>query len=256
MTLLLHFGIVRSHTVTYKHKMRTKTLLLSAAALVAGLLGAQAQSNVYSANIVGYVSVVLKGNGNFTLVANPFDDGKGNQFTNLIDSANTLPKQSQVLTWGGASFVTTLKGGNPAAWASSTSIAPGTGFFVRNGAPSSGAPDITNVFVGSIVVPNGGSVTNPLPVGFSLLGSAIPYSGNIAIVGQNGGDTNIDFGGVVGKQAQILTWDMSSQSYVTTLKGGSPAAWGATVAVTPAQGFFINNRNGPATNVVQSLNVQ
>lgn len=236
--------------------MRTKTLLLSTAALVAGVVASQAQSNVFSANVVGYASVVLKGNGNFTLVANPFDDGNGNQFTNAIDAANLLPKQSQVLTWGGVSFTTFLKGGSPATWASSTAVAPGVGFFVRNGAPGSLAPDITNTFVGSIVVPNGGSVTNGLPIGFTLNGSPIPYSGNIAINGQNDGDTNMNFGGPLTKQAQILTWDTTLQSYVTTLKGGSPATWGATVPIAPGQGFFINNKNGPATNAVETLNLQ
>lgn len=236
--------------------MRTKTLLLSAVAVAAGILSSQAQSNVFSANVVGYVSTVLKGNGAFTLVANPFDDGKGNNFTNVIDSANLLPKQSQVLTWGGVSFTTFLKGGSPATWASSTTVAPGVGFFVRNGAPGSLAPDITNTFVGSVVVPNGSSVTNPLPIGFTLNGSPIPYAGNIAISGQNGGDTNMDFGSGLTKTAQILTWDTTLQSYVTTLKGGNPATWGNTVTIAPGQGFFINNKAGPATNAVETLNLQ
>ena len=78
LTPLPPFGIVTSHTVKNNKKMRTKTLLLSAAALVAGALASQAQSNVYSANVVGYANVVIQGNGQFTLVANPFDDGKGN----------------------------------------------------------------------------------------------------------------------------------------------------------------------------------
>src|SRR5262249_17654422 len=62
LTLNLHFGIVALHTVTYKQKMRTKTLLLSAAAVVAGLISAQAQSNVFSANIVGYVTLTNAAN--------------------------------------------------------------------------------------------------------------------------------------------------------------------------------------------------
>jgi hypothetical protein len=236
--------------------MRTKTLLLSAAALVAGAIAAEAQSNVYSANIVGYVSVVLKGNGQYTLVANPFDDGNGNQLTNVIDSANSLPKQSQVLTWSGSTFQTIQKGGNPPVWASSVPLTPGNGFFVRNGAPNSGAPNVTNVFVGSIVVANGGSVTNSLPLNYTLNGSPIPYGGNIAILNQNGGDTNMDFGGPLTKQSQILTWDSTNQVYQTFQKGGNPALWNATVSIVPGQGFFVNNKNGPATNAVETLNLQ
>jgi len=236
--------------------MRTKTLLLSAVALAAGVVASQAQSNVFSANVVGYATVVLKGNGNFTLVANPFDDGNGNQVTNTIDSANLLPKQSQVLTWNGASFNIIAKGGTPASWGSTVSIPPGQGFFVRNGSVGSLSPDITNTFVGSIVVPNGGSVTNQLPVGFSLNGTPIPYAGNIAILGQNGGDTNMDFGGPLGKQSQILTWNVAGQTYNIAAKGGTPPVWGSTVTIAPTDGFFVKQANGPATNAVESLNLQ
>jgi hypothetical protein len=232
--------------------MRTKTLLLSAAALVAGALAAQAQSNVYSANIVGYVSVVLKGNGQFTLLANPFDDGNGNQLTNIV--AAGLPKQSQVLTWNGSGFDFHQKGGNPLAWDSNVQLPPGTGFFVRNGNVGGGAPDLTNVFVGSIVVPNGSSVTNSLPVGFSLNGSPIPYTGNIVVAGQAGGDTNMDFGSGVGKQSQILSWNGSGYNF--SQKGGNPLAWDTTVTISPGIGFFVNNKNAPATNAVETLNLQ
>jgi hypothetical protein len=233
--------------------MRTRTLLLSAAAIAAGLASSQAQSNVFSANVVGYVNVVLPGNGKFALLANPFDNGNGNQLTNILNGS--LPKQSQVLTWNGVSFDTLIKVGSPAAWASSVPLVPGAGFFVRNGAPGSGAPDLTNTFVGSIVVANGASATNNLAIGFTLNGSPIPYSGNLAIGGQAGGDTNMNFGLPLTKQSQILTWDLALQGYLTTLKAGSPALWGATVTINPGDGFFINNKNGPATNVVETLNV-
>jgi hypothetical protein len=234
--------------------MRTRTLLLSAAAIAAGLASSQAQSNVFSANVVGYVNVVLPGNGKFALIANPFDDGNGNQLTNILNGA--LPKQSQVLTWNGASFNIIAKGGSPAVWGSSVPLVPGAGFFVRNGNPGSLVPDLTNTFVGSIVVPNGGSVTNSLPIGFTLNGTPIPYAGNIAIIGQNGGDTNMDFGGPLTKQSQILTWSVAGQTYNIAAKGGSPALWGATVTIQPTDGFFVNNKSGPATNAVETLNVQ
>jgi len=234
--------------------MRTKTLLLSAVALATGVVASQAQSNVFSANVVGYATVVLKGNGNFTLVANPFDDGSGNQLTNIM--AGALPKASQVLTWNGAGFDFHQKGGSPLAWDSSAALPPGQGFFVRNGNINSGAPDITNTFVGSIVVPNGGSVTNSLPLGFTLNGTPIPYSGNIATAGQPGGDTNMNFGGSLTKASQILTWSTANQNYNFAQKGGSPAAWDNTVTIVPTDGFFVKNQNGPATNVVETLNLQ
>ncbi len=51
--------------------MRTKTLLIAAAALAAAVTSSQAQSTVYSQNIVGYVNQVLPGAGVFTSVVAP-----------------------------------------------------------------------------------------------------------------------------------------------------------------------------------------
>jgi len=235
--------------------MRTKTLLLSAVALAAGLVSSQAQ-NVYSANVVGYANVVLHGNGQYSLVANPFDDGNGNYLTNLLN--NALPKQSQVLTFDSSlGYVTVQKGGTPASFPAGTTnqLLPGVGFFVRNGNPGGGAPDLTNTFVGSIIVPNGSSVTNSEGLGYSLLSSPIPYAGNLAITGQNGGDTNMDFGGPLTKQSQILTWD-PVVGFITVQKGGTPATWGGTATVNVGDGFFVFNKSGPATNVVETLNLQ
>jgi len=234
--------------------MRTKTLLLSTLALAAGVIASQAQSNVFSANVVGYATVVYPGNGGFALVANPFDDGNGNIMSNVMDSANSLPKQSQILTWNGVGFNQITKGGSPATWGSTVAVPPGIGFFVRNGSPGGGVPPVTNTFVGSVVVQNGGSATNQLPVGFSLNGTPIPYAGNLAIGTLGNGDTNMDFGTPLTKQSQILTWN--GTGYNQSTKGGSPATWGTTVTIAPTDGFFVNNKNGPASNVVETLNLQ
>jgi hypothetical protein len=169
----------------------------------------------------------------------------------VLASAN-LPQTSQVLTWDPATGYTTTKrlaGG----WNANPALNPGAGFFVRNGTPGGGVPAVTNTFVGSIVVPNGGSVTNGLPVGYTLQASPIPYSGNLVISGQVGGDTNMDFGTPLTAQSQILTWDPVN-GYTTIKKVGG--LWNGTVAVTPGQGFFVNNKNGPATNTVETLNLQ
>ena len=230
--------------------MRTKTLLIAVAALAAGILASSAQT--YSQNIVGYANVVLPGNGALTLLANPFDDGNGNYATNLLNSA--LPKKSQLLTWNGASFDIVQKSGTPAAWPAGTvkQLPPGVGFFVENGAVGSGAPTLTNTFVGTVIPNVGASVSNAEPVGFSLQGSPIPYAGNLAINGLSGGDTNMDFGGPLTKKSQILTWN--GTAYDIIQKTGTPALWAGTATVGVGHGFFINNANGPATNVVETLN--
>jgi len=227
--------------------MRTKTLLIAGAALALSLATSQAQ--VYSANIVGYANVILHGNGQYTCVANPFDDGNGNYATNILSSA--LPKQSQYLTWNGASFVTAQKlaAGWPAT--ANNQLPPGGGFFVRNGSAGSGVPDVTNTFVGSVIVAVGASVTNSEPIGYTLQGSPIPYAGNLAIISQNGGDSVMDFGSPLTKQSQILTWDPVGQAFVTAQK--LVTGWNATASVNVGVGFFVNNKNGPATNVVETL---
>ena len=126
--------------------MRTKTLLIAAAALALSLATSQAQ--VYSANVVGYANVVLPGNGAQSLICNPFDDGNGNQLTNLF---TTLPNQSSITTWGGATFNAAIpfQAGN---WVGNTALPPGIGFFVKNG--KAGSPTITNTFVGTVVCPD------------------------------------------------------------------------------------------------------
>jgi len=80
-----------------------KTLLIAAAALVAGVISSEAQP-VYSANIVGYVNQVLP-SGSLQLVCNPLDNGTntGN------DVFATLPNKSQVQLWNGTGFTAYTK---------------------------------------------------------------------------------------------------------------------------------------------------
>jgi len=243
--------ILVPHTVTTKQKlnMRTKILLFAAAAMAAGIVSSNAQ--VYSANVVGYANVVVAGNGAFTLMANPFDDGNGNYATNLLN--NALPKKSALLVWTGGGFSSVLKGGTPASFPAGTTnqLPPGMGFFVQNGSVGSGAPVLTNTFVGSVVVNVNASVTNAEPVGFSLQGSPIPYAGNLAIINTGNGDANINFGGPLTKKSEILTWN--GAGFSSALKGGSPALFNATANVGVGIGFFVHNVSGPVTNVVETL---
>jgi hypothetical protein len=232
--------------------MKTKSLLIAAAALAAGVISSQAQ--VYSQNIVGYVNVVLQGNGNYNLIANPLDDGNGNQLTNLINATGLgLFKQSQCLTWNsvGGGYITVNATGTPATWAGNATLPPGVGFFLRVGKPGDGSPNVTNTFVGSVVVPSAGSVTNIIYSGYQIYGSVIPYAGNIANSGSNGGDTNLDFGGPLSvKKSQILTF-VPGAGFVADNKTGTPPLWANTVPITVGQGFFINNL-GSQTNTVQN----
>jgi len=215
--------------------MRTKTLLMAGAALAFSLATSQAQ--VYSANIVGYANVVIAGNGGSSLIANPFDDGNGNQLTNLL---TTLPNKSTVTTWNGTIF-------NPpisyalGAWVTNTSLPPGVGFFVKNG--NAGSIPVTNTFVGNVLVNVGASCTNTLPAGSSLVGSQIPYVGDLTT------DTNLNLYASLANKSTITTYANGVGYNPPVTFGGG--VWVGTAPVIVGQGYFIFSKT--ATNWVQTL---
>src|SRR5450631_4220979 len=104
-----------------------KTLLIAAAALVAGVISSEAQ--VYSANIVGYVNFVSVTNSpGFQMICNPLDNG-----TNTVASLFPNPTPgTQLQVWNGAtwgSFSYTKFG----FWGTHANdlIQPGVGFFIQ-----------------------------------------------------------------------------------------------------------------------------
>ena len=215
--------------------MKAKTLLIAAAALAATVISSEAQT-VYSANIVGYVNVSLPGAASYSLVATPLDDGHGNQLTNLFAG---LPTGSSITTWNGSGYnpaISLLAGG----WSGTQSLPPGTGYFVKNGKPAS--PVYTNTFVGSVVAaPSGGMVTNALALGYNLVGSQVPYAGDLTT------DTNLNL--PAAKGGSITTWNGSGFNPASSFIAG---AWSAPEPVNVGQGFFVYQKfNG--TNWVQIL---
>jgi hypothetical protein len=214
--------------------MRTKILWFAAAALAASIASSMAQ-NVYSVNIVGYINKEITGGGKYTLLVNPFDDGNGNQMTNLMA---LLPKQSQVLIWnnGSSSYTTATK--STSGWSLNFPIPQGTGFFVKNGA-STTAGTLTNLFVGSENVSN----FVPVPTGYILVGSPLAFAGDLTT------DTNINLGVTLLKQSQLIRWDVPSQGYQTVTK--STSGWSGPLSVGVGEGFFI--KANFTTNWVQVL---
>lgn len=216
--------------------MRTKTLLLSAAALVAGVFASQAQSNVYSANVVGYVNSTVTSS--YNLVATPLDNNGSNDLNSLLGS---LPNKSTVQTWNGTGFTIANKSGSPSVWSPDTVVPPGTGFFIKLGSGS-----ITNPFVGQVLVNNGGSVTNNLPASYTLVGSPIPYADDL-------NDTNNYLGLLnMPNKSTIQVWN--GTGYTIINKSGSPSTWSPDQTIQPGQGFFI--KVSSPSSWVQSLNLQ
>jgi hypothetical protein len=215
---------------------------MAGAALAFSLATSQAQ--VYSANVVGYTTVVVPAGPSYTLLASPVNDGNGNSATNWLDPQGTLPNKTSVLTWNGSGFnILTKTGGSWPVAAATTTIAPGAGFFVF--LPATQTKPLTNTFVGTVIVPSGGSITNTIPSGYSLWGSPIPYSGDLIA-----DHTYLSVGQLLTvNKSSFLTWNGSGYN-VATLSGGS---WGAqTAPLTIGSGFFVFQKGNYSTNWVQN----
>ncbi len=225
--------LVTQHGITeqqHTNKMRTKTLLIAAAALVAATVSSEAQ--VYSANVVGYVNQVCPANA-LVLSANPLDDG-----TNTLNSLlAAMPAKSTAQIWNGSSFTLITKPSAGATWPAQT-VPPGTGFFVKS--PSL----FTNTYVGSVACLVGSNVTNTLNANILyLVGSTVAYSANF-------NDTNNTLNlSVLPAKSTAQIWNGSGFTLLT--KSGAGPTWPAGNTNTVAGGFFIKS---PSTfNWVQTL---
>lgn len=234
--------------------MRTKTLLLSAAALLAaGLVSSQAQP-VYSQNVVGYANVATPGNGTINyLVSVPFAIGQSNGANEIWPSG--LPDTSTILIWDptSSSYSTAEAfAASPTGWfdPNSSSVIPaptlpvGQGFFLNPASP------ITNTFAGTIVVNVGTSNNMAFPSANGtinyLVGCAVPYAGYVTNGTASGGGPNLNG---LPDTSTVLIWDPTSSSYSTAEAfAASPTGWfdpnSSSVipppSITVGQGFFLN----------------
>jgi hypothetical protein len=157
--------------------MRTKTLLLAAAAaLAAGILSSSAQ--VYSANVVGYVNIPLA-NG-YTLIANQMDyDGTGtNNNVNTVFGTN-LVAGTIVFAWspslGSFNNASWINSKGTLKWSGDTNdvnigLNAGQGVFVQSPATN------TITVVGTVI--QGTNVTGLTP-GYNLVSSTAPRAGGL-----------------------------------------------------------------------------
>ena len=193
--------------------MRTKTLLIAAAALAVGAVTSMAQT--YSQNIVGYVNVATVA-GQYVLLGNPLDDGT-NKLADLVPS---VPVGSLAQVWNGSGYTQCSK--TPTSWSPNASVPVGSGFFLRTAAVK------TNTFAGNVAAtPGGGTVTNTLTGGvYSLVSSGIPFAENLA-------GTNINLKPAVGSLAQV--WN--GAGYTQCSK--TPTSWSPNPAIGVGIGFFV-----------------
>jgi hypothetical protein len=229
--------------------MKTKTLLIAAAALAAGVMSSQAQG-VYSQNIVGYVNIPVPTG--YSMIANPLDlDGTGtNNTVTTVLGTNSLPVGSQVLTWDGTGFnqdsfsIPVHK--TVAVWTSPNApLNPGNGFFVYN----PGSP--TNITVVGVALVGTNSNPNFTPGGgYSGLASYSPIGGDI--------QTNLNYLPSVGDQ--VLSWNNASGAYVQYSYAipvhKTVAVWTpSNPQISVGQGFFLFTTN-TADSWTETVNVQ
>jgi hypothetical protein len=219
--------------------MKSKALLIAAAALAAGVMTSQAQ--VYSQNIVGYINVPLQPG--YNLVANQLDlDGTGtNNSINTVVGTGTLPNLTQVLVWTGSSYVTTTYSASAGKWnvnnqTVTNGMNPGSGFFIKIPATD---PATNVTFVGNVIT---GTNTYPVVAGYQILAPSGPVAGTLDTT--NGlKPTKLD---------QILVWNGSS--YSTHTYSGTAWNGGGDPQLVVGQSVFYNSKVN--TNWTQILNVQ
>jgi hypothetical protein len=235
--------------------MRTKTLLIAAAALAAGVITSQAQP-VYSQNIVGYVNTTLPPSA-YSLVEAPLNlDG-----TNTADNVLTcLQAGDNLLLWSGTSFLVYQYFGLGVGFnwqypdgsyhTTGPVIPPGTGFFYQNGSTS----NETNTFVGSVVLTN---FVNFPASEYSVIGStpsiAFQADGTNSPLPLQAGDN-------------VLLWNAGTQSFLEyqyyglgvgfnwQYPDGSYQTTGPTVPVGSA--FFYQNGSTAAETWTNTFTVQ
>lgn len=212
--------------------MRTKTLLLTASIMAAGLGASMAQ--VYSVNAVGYVNYAISRSG-FACIANPLNGTNNLANTVLKAPADALLYRfvnghyTEPDSYDGSSWLDPF--GNP----STTVLNPGEGFFLYVPAAA------TITFVGE--VPQGANLTNPIPAGFSIRASVVPQSAPL------NGANSLNF--PAAPDDTLYFWQIPSQNFAEPLTYDGTSwldGFGNPVSPTPAvaQAFFIN-KLAPAT---------
>ena len=168
--------------------MRTKSILAAAAIIAAGAASSQAQSNVYSLNVVGYVNVTAPTG--FSIINNPLVPANAQVGTMLDDGANgstKVPAGSTIFAFIDGGYVANFSDEFGGGWSTpSQTITNGQGFFFQN---NSGSPT-TITFVGEVPQGTLGTALRP---GFNMVGSKVPQAGFVGNLGLNSADGDFAF---------------------------------------------------------------
>ena len=206
--------------------------------MVAGVLASSAQ--VYSANVVGYVSKTFTASA-YTLVCTPLDAGT-NDLQTVFPSP---PDGTTVQIWDIAaqdfSGTTPQYDAGQKKWIPNATVAPGLGYFVVAGA------DFTNTFVGNVLQ---GSLTNSIVGGsaYQAIGSMVPVGGSL---------TNVLAGYQATDGDTVQMWDVATQDFsgTTPQYDALQSKWIPDTSVPVGDGFFLV-RTGGDTKYVRNFTVQ
>jgi hypothetical protein len=219
--------------------MKTKTLLIAAAALAAGVMSSQAQ--VYSQNIVGYVNLNLSEG--FNLVSTPLDyDGTGTNSSVTNIYSTSLPLNSAIYTYSGSAYTIATyaknKAGTSTNWTASPSINPGLGYWVSIPAGSFGGSTSNITVVGTVLQ---GNLVNPAikGPGYTIVGSQVPVAGGITASLNYQPSLNDAIYEYTGTGYNIYTYAKN--------KAGTATNWAPSIpSVNVGQGFWLNSATGAA----------
>jgi len=215
--------------------MKTKALLLTAILTVAGTAGLMAQtSNVYSQNIVGYVSQIFPQG--YSILGNQMN-ATDNKITSIIPTApdNTAIYKFNPQT--GSYIVMTYFAG--AGWFGdddNMTFAPGEAGWIHTDVR------FTNTFVGEVKL----NSTNQIKVGYQIIGSTTPLATNLTALSFPAADNTA-----------IYKYNPTSGGYIVDTYFDGAGWFGDTTDGTKApnvvvgEGYWIYSP--VATNWVQSL---
>jgi hypothetical protein len=212
--------------------MRTKTLLLSAALVAAGVCSSLAQ--VYSVNAVGYVNLTVPPG--YSIIANPLS-ATDNTLGAVLTTATGTPYGTQVYLYNGTGFTSALYDDADQIWtsngqpATTLPMAPGVGFFIRNNGTA-----FTNTFVGEVLQ---GPLSVPLPSGLSIVSSKVPQAGKIS--------TDLRFPLIAGTQVYLYNGTGYDSYLYDDVDGWVKNSVPNEPTINIAQGFWVRN-NGAAAS--------
>ena len=213
--------------------MRKSLWLAIAGALVVSVVAASAQSEVLSANAVGYIKINLPAGGKLVAASIPLDSMTETQIVfGRTSLANEMPQGSQVFFWDEVHQGWSGGGKSAKGWSAGQSnrvVKPGECFFIQ-GNPAAVA-DVEVTITGE--VPADATIQRTL-----LGGNALATVGNPYPVDFKFGDSQLAIDAP--QASQVSFWDMDHQGWSGGQKSGKGWSGGESNKVVQAgEGFFL-----------------